>query len=60
MYPQVTQFETRERLMRDELQVLRERVRAQRAQPPARERSKSRRWPLGLAFALRGQAGSSR
>lgn len=56
MYPQVTQFETRERLLRDELQLLRER----HSRTSWRERPRSARWPLRLAFALRGQVGLSR
>jgi hypothetical protein len=56
MYPQVTQFETRERLLRDELQLLRER----HSHSPRRERPRSWRPPFGPVFALRGQVGSSR
>ena len=52
MYPQVTQFETRERLLRQELQLLRER----RSRPARRERPRRRRRLFGLASALREPA----
>jgi hypothetical protein len=55
MYPQVTQFETRERLLRQELQLLSER----RARPARRERPRSRRRLFGLASALREPASGS-
>ena len=48
MYPQVTQFETRARLVRQELRLRQERdSRSERPSPPSRRRR------LGLAYALR-------
>jgi len=55
MYPQVTQLETRERLLRDELQLLRER----HSWSTRRERSRRRRRLFRLSFAHWGQGGSS-
>ena len=55
MYPQVTQFETRERLLGQELQLLLERHSGTRR----RERPTSRRGLFGLAFALWAQVSRS-
>jgi hypothetical protein len=55
MYPHVTQFETRDRLLREELQLLRER----RSRSPQRRLPRSQLRPFSLAFPFRGQAGSS-
>ena len=55
MYPQVTQFETHERLLRQEIQLLRER----RARPARRELPRRRRRLFGLARALREPASGS-
>jgi hypothetical protein len=55
MYPQVTQFETRERLLRQELQLLRERD----SRSARRERPKNQRRLFGVAFAPRAQVSRS-
>lgn len=52
MYPQVTQFDTRESLLRQELQLLRER----HSRPARRERPRRWRRLFGLAFTLREAA----
>jgi hypothetical protein len=48
MYPQVTQFETRARLVRQELSL-----RQERDAHPVRPTTQSRRRRFGLAYALR-------
>jgi len=48
MYPQVTQFETRARLVRQEL-----RLRQERDAHPVRPTNSSRRRRFGLGYALR-------